>query len=337
MSRTSSWWIDAYNLTQLVSEASGKALVRRRLHGGYITHVIFEIPFTLGSALEWIDYLPPSEFWNIISSLEKIVFKSFWGFRPLLYGVITLFDWEGVPSIGDRLSLKLSDGTPLNYRVDGATPLADIIMSYSSYYPSLYRPAIKVFRGEVWKIASLWYLNVPTSPAGDLFEIVFSGEVILPPDPLGLGGEWWLYPWDMGHVEEAGEDDIIAKYIRLASDFNLREGSTLFIPVLLLRGSRISGELIRVDNGSVHREGLIYESEEFVIDLSMSYSGGKRAIHFKRFRYEPPLDGHRVYINIGVSRLLPPPSHMIIEYWRDNKLLMSSPSKKGFIELPLLG
>jgi len=294
---------------------------------------LFELPFNRVGLVEWLDFLPPNNVIDKVSSSEKIVLRNLWGYRPVAFGLLSIVSSYGSLPFRDSITLSLVDGTPVNYRVSGYSDIIDIVKSYSLYSPSAYRPAYKLVDGYIWSVGVIHYLNTLTSPIRvGILDLEYRGTCLLPVDPLGLGGDWWLVPWDMDmEVGEAG-GEVVEKYLSIVRDL---EGD-IIIPLLIYENEFLKGEIIHVDGSRIRREGLIYENEDFLIDLTGSYRGSKFTIQFKRFRYFPNPTGNRLYINVGVSRFPPPSSHLVAEYYRDNMLIMSSPSLDGWIGLPIL-
>jgi len=321
-----------YNLLRMLKESSGKAFVDVYRHGGFITRVVFELPYYLVSKVGWVDFLVEDVDPELVSHVEKVVLRRLWGFRPVVLGLVTFFSLDGPVLPGDMLRISLIDDTPLEYRVGGYSPLVDIGYSYSWRMPSRWRPGFTCMDEPPYLRLGIQYLNYPGPLVdADLVSRLDGGLTLLPPNPLGMLETPVELLGSGVEVVEAG-GGLVEKYVRVLEDVGPR--TPLLVPLIYRGGPGLEATLIMVSGDGARVVGPLYEGEEYVVDLTYSYGGSKPAIVFKWVWRSPPMDGDVFAVNLGVGRY-PPPAHLYVEYWRGGRLLWSSSSRRGLVELAL--
>ena len=320
------------SIIRMLKESSGKAHIDVYRHGGFITRIVFELPHHLVSKVGWVDFLVEDIDLDLVSHVEKVVLRRLWGFRPVVLGLVTLFNLERPMVPGDRLGVSLIDDTPLEYRVAGYSPLVDIGYSYSRVMPSRWRPGFTCLDEPPYLGLGIRYLNYPAPLIDvDILTRLGDGLVLLPPNPLGLVET----PVELlgGDVEvgEAG-GEVVEKYARVLGELGVDTG--LLVPVIYGGDQVLHATLILVSGGIARPVGLVYEGDGYVVDLSYVYRGSKPVVVFKWVWRDPPMDGDVFTVNLGVGRY-PPPAHQYVEYWRGGRLLWSSSSRRGLVDLVL--
>jgi len=194
------------------------------------------------------------------------------------------------------------------------------------------------FRPVVLGLVTFFSLDGPVLP-GDMLRISLIDDT---PLEYRVGGYsplvdiGYSYSWRMPSRWRPGftcmDGGLVEKYVRVLEDVGPR--TPLLVPLIYRGGPGLEATLIMVSGDGARVVGPLYEGEEYVVDLTYSYGGSKPAIVFKWVWRSPPMDGDVFAVNLGVGRY-PPPAHLYVEYWRGGRLLWSSSSRRGLVELAL--
>ncbi len=320
-----------------------KIFYRFEDYGGLLARLVFELPENFTSLLEWIDFIVPDRLQRYTSSVEKIVLDDFYGFRGRAYGLITLFSQvEDFRSLLDNgITIFTSESQPFEYLFeDGENCIVDFVYSYSTFYPSSFRPE---YRHPDFKFYDEGYLAYH-----NLLGSIGRREV-----PSGLGGgdvEVHLYPPNLfgGRVDarlffpefnESFEvldrgDEYVKWYLEVLEGFS--GGGIHIFPLIFNDGLSFEGGYIVYEDGPRFHDDLRLELDGLTIDLAWELDHVKPSLSFKRFRSVVPHSGRKYLVNIGFMEYPSPPSHRFVEFRIGSKLVWSSSSEEGVLRLKLI-
>ncbi len=320
-----------------------KILYRLEDYGGLFARLVFELPENFTSLLEWIDFIVPESLERYVSSVEKIVLDDFFGFRGRAYGLITLFseveDFREL--LRGRITIFTSESQPFEYLFeDGDDCILDFIYSFSSHYPSRFRPEYRHPDFKFFDDGYLAYNNILGSIDRKVsIQLEMGGDFdvyLYPPNLLGGRVDPSLFFPEFSESFEVLDrgDEYIKWYLEVLRGFNGR-GIHVF-PLMFNEGLSFKGGYIVLDGKPRYHDDLRLELDRLTIDLAWELDGVKPSLSFKRFRSFVKFSGRKYLVNIGFEDYPPPPSHRFVEFRIGSKVVWSSPSAEGLLGLKLV-
>lgn len=330
----------------------------KNIHGFY--RLLINLPYEYVGLTELVDFIPLDErLCRCISFVEKRVLDDIYRVKPMIFGLIGLFDPNGEFE-KSLLNSKIRFSTTQWYSWSipvylNLRSLVNYVFTFSRYAPSSYKPALLNFKWGLPPNHPLYFNDYAFSSSYSLQLINNEFKklkycsiresilhVLMPPN-YGLKVVYLdaniitdFFNKSYSHFEVA---DLIPKEVlnySLIRDIQrvlLNDFITVVIPIILFcNDMRCSLGFLRINKSHFKiDDGCIYEADDFVIDLCGSYRGSKLKVYYSMYPHSNKASGFsmNIYINPYLHKI--PPSRMYLDIRYGGKLIYSSSSRRGLL------